>query len=27
VPMVYTGCTDSCGHARVGGSDNVKVAP
>ena len=27
VPMVYTGCTDSCGHARVGGSDNVRVAP
>jgi len=25
-PVVYTGCTDSCGHARAGGSPNVKVA-
>jgi uncharacterized Zn-binding protein involved in type VI secretion len=26
-PIVYTGCADSCGHARAGGSDNVRVSP
>jgi len=27
IPVVYTGCADSCGHARAGGSPNVRVAP
>jgi len=26
VAMVLTGDVDTCGHARAGGSDNVKVA-
>ena len=26
VPIVYTGAGDTCGHARSGGSDNVRVA-
>ena len=26
VAMVLTGDVDTCGHARTGGSDNVKVA-
>jgi len=26
-PVVYTGCADSCGHARAGGSNNVRVSP
>jgi uncharacterized Zn-binding protein involved in type VI secretion len=26
IPVVYTGASDTCGHARAGGSDNVRVA-
>jgi uncharacterized Zn-binding protein involved in type VI secretion len=26
-PVVYTGCADSCGHARAGGSPNVRASP
>ena len=26
IPVVYTGAGDTCGHARAGGSDNVRVA-
>ena len=26
IPVVYTGASDICGHARTGGSPNVKVA-
>ena len=27
IPVVYTGDSDVCGHTRVGGSPNVRVAP
>ena len=27
VPVVYTGAGDTCGHARAGGSSDVRVAP
>ena len=26
IPIVYTGASDTCGHSRTGGSDNVNVA-
>ena len=26
IPVIYTGAGDTCGHARSGGSDNVRVA-
>lgn len=26
IPIVYTGANDTCGHARTGGSSNVRVA-
>lgn len=25
VPIVTTGCTDSCGHVRAGGSSDVRI--
>lgn len=25
MPMVYTGCKDTCGHPRVGGSPDTRV--
>jgi hypothetical protein len=26
IPVVYTGASDTCGHARAGGSGDVRVA-
>ena len=26
ISLIYTGCVDTCGHARAGGSGDVRVA-